>query len=147
MVDPRIAVEQILRFENYVGFPAGPNRTGDRKELIDSFKDAAIDAAHAKAIGDWLIRKRPVEQCRFCPMPAEVYAAADATRPETVVDSADYETAKRQPGDQDFHGFSDLIDDRFLEIMRRKAEHGKTHLERVAAKQILEQYGKKEAIN
>lgn len=139
MVTREQALEQVVRFEYYLNFPSGEDRRTDKEELIHAFQSAAADTEHAVEIGDWLIRRRPVDQCRFCPMPAEVYAAAEATRPAGRVIEAEQPIGPR-PGDEPFGGLADLIDDRMLELLERKAQTG-THAERIAAEGFLRLHG------
>lgn len=111
MVRRELALEQVVRFANYAGFP-DKHRAGDRDELIAAFEDSAHDDDHVKRIGDWLMRHRPVEVCRFCPLPAEVYAASQATMPSDLAYSAVPESIGPRPGDEPFSGLPDLIDDK-----------------------------------
>lgn len=111
MVKRGLALEQVLRFENYAWFP-GKDRPADRSELIYAFEDSAADDDHIKRTGDWLIRHRSPEVCRFCPLPAEVYAAAEATKSADLAYSAKEETLGPRPGDEPFNGLHDLIDDK-----------------------------------
>lgn len=123
-----VAMRQIQRFSE---FPQFPETDTGLAELVKAFLDACRDEKHAEAIGD-----RLMQTMRFCPKPADVYEAANFLR-EASASVPDEWHVERRPGDEPFNGLADLVDDRLLEILRQKAEQGRTHLERESAKQLL----------
>lgn len=127
------ALEQVLRFEHYAGFPHATDRAADRQELVRAFQSCR-DAAHARAAGDWLIRNRPVPDCRFAPVPAEIYAAAQATAPKITE-----ATRRRMAGDEDFGGLADLITPEIREKLERMRSHSDSGMTVLAA--IVERAG------
>lgn len=81
---------------------------------------------------------RLVETCRYKPLPVEILEAVEYARSQVEVEQVPEEWKPvRNPDDQPFHGLSDLIDDRVLELLARKAESGLTHAEREAAREYL----------
>ena len=100
----------------------------------------SCDADHAELVGDELMRKM-----HFCPKPADVFEAAERLLERRIGERQEPEEweAMRKPGDEPFHGIADLVDERLLAILRRKAEQGMTHAERASAKQFLLRYERK----
>lgn len=140
MVDEPTARNQMQRFFNYPGYPKDEQ---DEDELLFAFEEASQDAAHSVEIGDFLIRNRTPPECRFCPVPAEVYAAASATRPAEQVPAAPVARYGPKPGDEPFGGLHELIDERILATLRRNAHSGRTLAERESAKRFLADFEKK----
>ena len=134
MIERETALEQVLRFKHYTGFP-GDGRQADQDELIAAFQEASADDGQARAIGDWLLRSRPAPDCRFCPVPAEVYSAAPITQAQ--IKQPDEWQPQRKPGDEPFHGLIDLVDDRLLDLLRRRTQSARTHAERESAKRLV----------
>lgn len=144
MVTEQIAEEQVKRFTHYPGFPKDEERAADLDELIFAFQEAAQDMQHARDIGDYLIRRRSPPDCRFCPMPGEVFAAAAAIRPDETVRPVAASDFAPKAGDEPFGGIPDLIDERILSILRRKAETGRTSAERKSAKEFIQRWAKQQ---
>lgn len=125
-----IARRQMKRFEDY---PQFPETEAGVRELLKAFVASCRDDHDAEAVGDLLVRSTH----DFCPRPAHVYDAADTVHRGSEDLMPEF-TSVRRPGDEPFNGFADLIDDRLLELLRRKAEHGKSPAERAALRQFLE---------
>jgi hypothetical protein len=64
-----LAMEQLHRFENHP--PKFPDEAG-RLELLRAFEQVADTDAQVRDIIEELLRT-----CQFCPVPADIYAAAD----------------------------------------------------------------------
>jgi hypothetical protein len=133
-----VAMRQIHRFAEFPQFPE--TETG-LAELVKAFVARSRHEAHAAEIGD-----RLMATMRFCPKPADVYDAADFLREAQLAEPSDWMGGvDRRPDDQPFNGLADLVDDRMLELLRRKAEQGKTHHERESAKQFLRKFDLRES--
>jgi hypothetical protein len=106
----------------------------DYQDLITrTLAKASDDEAHGSVTVERLITT-----CRFKPLPVEVMEASIACATAHAEQPPEQEWApQRQPGDEPFNGLADLVDDRLLEILRRKVEQGRTHVERESARQLL----------
>lgn len=110
------------------------DETPDYQDIITrTLAKVSSDEAHARATVERLI-----DVSHYKPLPAEVNAAAgEVARPVEPVGLDEWVSA-RKPGDEPFNGLADLVDDRLVEVLRRKAEHGLTHAERESAKRFLQ---------
>lgn len=133
-VNRQKAVEQVLRFEHYPGFP-GEDRLPDQEELIRAFQEAATSNKEAVEIGNYF-----VETLKYCPKPADVHeiAASFAERRRYDWNPTPY----NQPGDSN-GALDDYLTPEDLAKWRDVMEHGKTKAARDIARVILDRHSPK----
>jgi len=77
-----IAKEQLERFVDYPGYP---ETTRGLTDLLDALVDASISTRHAEQIGNYLVRT----SSRRCPLPANIYEAAEKLAEEHRYDRSE----------------------------------------------------------
>lgn len=131
MIDQALASKLLIPLWQL--FPKTDDAPDYQDVITRTLANASDDEAHGQATVERLITS-----CRFKPLPVEVVEAATACATAHAEQPPEQEWKfERRPGDEPFNGLADLVDDRLVEILRRKAEEGKTHIERESAKQFL----------
>lgn len=127
--NPQLEAEilrQVMRFQNHPNFPA------DTTEIENAFRDVASVPEVAQKVGAQLMRT-----VHFAPVPADVYAAADAVR-EAGISTLSERNCGPRPGDEPFGGFPDLFDAELIDRFRELAEKSPHFATREAAKKIVQ---------